>query len=1431
MVLGVAAAALRLSARDPQNESSVNCLFAALQRTPVLAKWPNKAIRQLAPICTLLEVSANTTVFKSGDPALSWYLIIDGSVDVAGQVCGPGDCFGFCEDDTYDRTARSKENSALLVISLKKFHAIRQNMPPPTPSKQPITEASHQSVEDLDFLTEVPTPPRPCIPHHYLERGDVVFDASLGDYVSSPAKPGSLEEEDDDTPLAPPMAMPLDRVRMALETPPERRTPEHVAALVTEMRRLHAFAALPASVCRRLCELLSFREALQPGAVVATASEVSGAWWVVVGGSVGAAGRVLAEGRAFGHGCAPGDGEPVVAQSVPCHVVWVPGRLMDKALLEGEKNTQRIEVDGHVVLVTERRVVDQDVRTVIVKGTPSELLRCLVEHASSTYFRDGDYVLDFLTTYRTFMSAPALAAALHAACAVPAQREAVAHIVQQWLTHYAEDILENSSVESTVRAIESDLQLSPASAPAVAVIQQTREIFSTMRTVHVQCVSAHELGFALRGGKEYGRGIFVSAVHESSAAAAAGLRRGDEILEANGADFRDMLQRAAIVFLLQARMAVLTVRHNPAGLRELARAPLARLARRAAEAPPLSPNSPRRASNAGTLERRRLSRDAKPHSTPRLLGRNLKRILFGSKSAEDVTAEPLAGPGEFDGAVHEVLRVYRADQSSKFIPVFPDTTAREVVETACGLWGIADTESHVLCEVSVVHGGLTKQTTLREYMDDLAATLGPHSRYYLKHTTHIELLLPPETKAELVAAMQSGMLQIHVPSAAALMAERDHDLFASIAPLEYLAFLWKDSAKSTASLQAFTDRFNQVCDWVASEVCRQPLLRQRVRVVTQFIALARHCHDHRNFNSMFAIISGLGSPPVARLKQTWERVPSKASAAYEEMERLMDPSRNMACYRALLAAALDNPPLVPFFPLLMKDLAFMHEGNETIIDGLVNFDKLRLLSRELRLVERMGQQSYDACVRPAERAPIKAAWLTAEQARRTRRYLDSYQVVRDQQELMNMSYDCELSRAAMVQRERLARAEAKAAISSPILLREGSRSRELASASFSPLASPGPRTPERASMGSIHVGSLDRGSTTPEQQRRPRRSKPQLSPLPPSPATPALRPHRRAPSPPASRHASLPTVPELVEPPPRVVSPTSPRPPSNIPDFAMVTPDAPGTADTGENMPAFVLNTAPELPAEEPTSAPQTGDRELAERSRRQAAQEASVLQSWKKFALGFSNFSPPTAAAAPLPAPGPADSEGTEAETDTETEDRWGWNGHTWEHGHHSSTYDAWAGDTHSDSDADADQEAQADLDTSMGAADEPDQDDHAASHVLSLDDIAALIVPPPPRDVLSASPRDLLPPPDSLPAYLRARGMAEDHETLAAHLALPAAIPAAMTAAAEPWATAGTYAEDAVAYTLPAPPPPSAALGDTQLAAIVVPPPPDPSLDEMRF
>ena len=48
----------------------------------------------------------------------------------------------------------------------------------------------------------------------------------------------------------------------------------------------------------------------------------------------------------------------------------------------------------------------------------------------------------------------------------------------------------------------------------------------------------------------------------------------------------------------------------------------------------------------------------------------------------------------------------------------------QVCDMACSLWGLSDSDSYALCEVSVVHGGLAKQTTLRDPIDNLAASLG-----------------------------------------------------------------------------------------------------------------------------------------------------------------------------------------------------------------------------------------------------------------------------------------------------------------------------------------------------------------------------------------------------------------------------------------------------------------------------------------------------------------------------------------------------------------------------------------------------------------------------------------------------------------------------------------------------------------------------------
>lgn len=50
---------------------------------------------------------------------------------------------------------------------------------------------------------------------------------------------------------------------------------------------------------------------------------------------------------------------------------------------------------------------------------------------------------------------------------------------------------------------------------------------------------------------------------------------------------------------------------------------------------------------------------------------------------------------------------------------------------------------------------------------------------------------------------------------------------------------------------------------------------------------------------------------------------------------------------------------IPFYPVVKKDLTFIHLGNDSNIDGLINFEKLRMIAKEIRKLSDMCSLSYD----------------------------------------------------------------------------------------------------------------------------------------------------------------------------------------------------------------------------------------------------------------------------------------------------------------------------------------------------------------------------------------------------------------------------------------------------------------------------------------
>ncbi|XP_074071802.1 rap guanine nucleotide exchange factor 4 isoform X5 [Macrotis lagotis] len=228
----------------------------------------------------------------------------------------------------------------------------------------------------------------------------------------------------------------------------------------------------------------------------------------------------------------------------------------------------------------------------------------------------------------------------------------------------------------------------------------------------------------------------------------------------------------------------------------------------------------------------------------------------------------------------------------------------------------------------------------------------------------------------------------------------DWELFNCVHELEliYHTFGRHNFKKTTANLDLFLRRFNEIQFWVVTEICLCAQLSKRVQLLKKFIKIAAHCKEYKNLNSFFAIVMGLSNVAVSRLALTWEKLPSKFKKIYAEFESLMDPSRNHRAYR-LTVAKLD-PPLIPFMPLLIKDMTFTHEGNKTLVDSLVNFEKMRMIANTVRTVRYCRSQQFNP-----------DAALANKNHQDVRGYVRQLNVIDNQRTLSQMSHRLEPRRA------------------------------------------------------------------------------------------------------------------------------------------------------------------------------------------------------------------------------------------------------------------------------------------------------------------------------------------------------------------------------------------------------------------------------------
>uniref|UniRef100_A0A8C4ZTB2 Rap guanine nucleotide exchange factor 4 n=1 Tax=Gadus morhua TaxID=8049 RepID=A0A8C4ZTB2_GADMO len=288
-----------------------------------------------------------------------------------------------------------------------------------------------------------------------------------------------------------------------------------------------------------------------------------------------------------------------------------------------------------------------------------------------------------------------------------------------------------------------------------------------------------------------------------------------------------------------------------------------------------------------------------------------------------------------------LLKVFCSDHTYSTIRVAVAATGREVISAVADKLGTND-------ELLLVHLSSSGEKLILKPNDvSVFSTVGINGRLFSCPREQLNALTPlPDQEGPTAGSMSSFEL-MSSKDLAYQMTLYDWELFSCVHEHEllYHTFGRTNFRRTTANLDLFLRRFNQVQLWVVTEVCLCGTLSKRVQLLKKFIKIAAHCREFRNLNSFFAIIMGMSNPAVSRLSQTWE------------VSNLLDPSRNHRAYR--LTVTKLEPPIIPFMPLLLKDMTFTHEGNKTLIDGMVNFEKMRIIANTIRQVRHCRSQPFN----------------------------------------------------------------------------------------------------------------------------------------------------------------------------------------------------------------------------------------------------------------------------------------------------------------------------------------------------------------------------------------------------------------------------------------------------------------------------------------
>ena len=179
---------------------------------------------------------------------------------------------------------------------------------------------------------------------------------------------------------------------------------------------------------------------------------------------------------------------------------------------------------------------------------------------------------------------------------------------------------------------------------------------------------------------------------------------------------------------------------------------------------------------------------------------------------------------------------------------------------------------------------------------------------------------------------------------------KESQIFCSILPEELLATEWtKKSGSLAVNVRAMSTLSTDVTNLVQDSILQQEDANKRAKLIKRWVKIAACCLELRNYDCIMAIVCGLNSTTILRMKRTWDLIAAKTTVRLDQLKSVVDLSRNYTVLRTRLQQ--DVAPCLPFVGMYLTDLTFVDAGNpaERQLPGsgcdsektisVINFDK------------------------------------------------------------------------------------------------------------------------------------------------------------------------------------------------------------------------------------------------------------------------------------------------------------------------------------------------------------------------------------------------------------------------------------------------------------------------------------------------------------